>query len=102
MSIQLFATLLIILCAISTLLTEAIKRWLENMKKNPSANLIAIIDAVVVGGGGLTAAYIWLGIAFTLPNILAIVVMIFAVGIGSMIGYDKVIQLVSQLKGEKK
>lgn len=102
MSVQLFATLLIILCVISGLLTEAIKKWLENMEKNPSANLIAIIDAVVVGGGGLAAAYIWLGIAFTLSNILTIVAMIFVIGVGSMIGYDKVIQLVSQLKGEKK
>lgn len=101
MTVQLFSILLIILCAISALLTEAIKKWFENIKKNPSANLIAIIDAVIVGGGGMAAAYIWLNIPFTLPNILSIVTMIFAVGIGSMVGYDKVIQLVTQIKGEK-
>lgn len=104
MTIQLFGILLVTLCAVSALLTEAIKKWFENKEKNPSANLIAIIDAVVVGIGGMTAAYVWLGVAFTLQNILAIAAMTFLIAIGSMIGYDKVIQLLKQLnlnKGEK-
>ena len=97
MTLELFIILLIIMSAASGLLTEATKKWFENKNSNPSANLIATIDGLVVGGGGAAAAYVWLGIAFTLPNILAIVAMALAVGVGSMIGYDKVIQLIKQL-----
>ena len=100
MTIQLFITLLVALCAVSGLLTEAIKKWFENKQKNPSANLIAVIDALVVGGGGMVAAYIWLSIPFVLPNIIAIAAMIFLVAIGSMVGYDKVIQLITQISSK--
>lgn len=98
MTLELFICYFIILCSISGLLTQAIKKAFENAKKNPSANLIALIDGIVVGGIGTSAIYVWLGIAFTLSNILAIVAMIFGITIGSMIGYDKVIQTIEQLK----
>ena len=98
MTIQLFITLLIALCAVSGLLTEAIKKWFENKQKNPSANFIAVIDGLVVGGGGMVAAYIWLGIAFTPASITAIVAMALGIALGSMVGYDKVIQLLEQIK----
>ena len=100
MTIQLFITLLVALCAVSGLLTEAIKKWFENKQKNPSANLIAVIDALVVGGGGMVAAYTWLSIPFVLPNIITIAAMIFLVAIGSMVGYDKVIQLITQISSK--
>lgn len=102
MTTNMFIILLIAFAAISTLLTEAIKKFFENKKANPSANLIALIDAIVVGGAGSVGSYIWLGIPFTAANIVAIIAMVFCVWIGSMIGYDKIIQLVKQLvnKGE--
>lgn len=98
MTLNLFIILLVALCAISTLLTEAIKQFLINKGENPSANLIALIDAVVVGAGGTIVAYIFMNISFTLSNIFAIICMTIAIWIGSMIGYDKVIQLLEQLK----
>lgn len=98
MSVSLFVTLAVILCAVSGLLTEAIKQWFKNQNdKNYSANLIAIIDAVVVGCGGTSIAYILLGVPFTLANIACMICMFAVVGIGSMIGYDKVIQLIKQI-----
>jgi len=102
MSIQLFLTLFIILSAISALFTQTLKEMCKDDIVKPSTNLFAIINAAVVGGGGLAAAYVWLEIPFTFPNILSIVAMIFAVWIGSMVGYDKVTQLITQIKGEFK
>lgn len=100
MTINVFVVLFLLLAAVSTLLTEAIKKFFENKGDGTSAspNLIALIDAIVVGGAGTAMAYIFLGIAFTLTNCLAIVIMILAIWIGSMIGYDKVTQLIDQLK----
>ena len=39
-----------------------------------------------------------LGIPWTVNNIICLVIMIVAVWIGSMIGYDKIIQLLKQIQ----
>lgn len=102
MTITLFIILATICCAVSSLLTEGIKQWFVNKaQKNYSANLIALINAVVVGCGGTAIAYVLMGIAFTLPNILCLVLMCGVVWLGSMIGYDKVMQLVKQISTTK-
>lgn len=102
MSITLFIVLATILCAVSGLLTEGIKTWHKNAGKNYSANLIALINAVIVGVIGTAFAYILLGIAFTVPNIVCLVLMCGVVWLGSMVGYDKVMQLITQIAANKK
>ena len=98
MTVTLFVILATICCAVSSLLTEGIKQWFKNKsEKNYSANLIALINAVVVGCGGTAIAYVLLGVPFILPNILCLVLMCGVVWLGSMIGYDKVIQLIKQI-----
>ena len=96
-----FILLMTICSAISSLLTEGVKKWYQNAGKEYSANLIAMVNAVIVGCGGTAIAYILLGVAFTLPNILCLVLMAAAVWLGCMIGYDKVIQLVQQITSMK-
>ena len=100
MTIQLFLTLLVFLSLIDGLFTQALKKFFENTKSCPSANLMAFLSAIVIGGGGSIGAYIFLTIPFTLINCTAIVAMIFAVWIGSMIGYDKIIQLIEQINNK--
>lgn len=98
MTATLFVILAVICCAVSSLLTEGIKQWFKNKsEKNYSANLIALINAAVVGCGGTAIAYVLLGVPFILPNILCLVLMCGVVWLGSMIGYDKVIQLIKQI-----
>ena len=97
MTITMFILLVTICSAVSGLFTEAIKKWFSNAGKNYSANLIALVNALVIGCGGTAIAYVLLGIAFTLSNILCLVLMSAIVWIGSMIGYDKVIQLLTQI-----
>ena len=94
MTIQLFMFLFTIGSLVSSLLTEAIKK----SYKNVSTNVIALIDAVCVGVAGTVCAYILMGITFTLSNVICIVLMAVCVWIGSMIGYDKVMQTLNQLK----
>lgn len=101
MTITLFIILATICCAVSGLLTEGIKAWFKNAGKEYSANLIALIDALVVGCGGTAIAYVLLGIAFTLPNILCLVLMVGTIWLGSMVGYDKVMQLITQIASTK-
>lgn len=101
MTITLFIVLATICCAVSGLLTEGIKKWFQNAGKEYSANLIALIDALVVGCGGTAVAYVLLGVAFTLPNVLCLILMTVVVWLGSMIGYDKVMQLIAQIASAK-
>lgn len=97
MSTTLFTLLLTIFSAVSVLLTEAIKKSFDNSGKKYSANVLALINALVVGCGGTAVVYLLLGIPFVLTNIVCLLLMIGAVWIGSMVGYDKVKQLIIQI-----
>lgn len=95
MTIQLFLFLFTIGSLISSLATEAIKKAFESV----SSNVIALIDAVLIGIVGTVFAYILMGIPFTLANDICIVLMAACIWIGSMVGYDKVMQTINQIKG---
>lgn len=101
MTVTIFILLIAICSSVSALLTEGIKTWYQNAGKNYSANLIALINAIVVGCGGTAAAYVLIDIPFTLSNVLCLILMSGAVWLGSMIGYDKVLQLVTQIGNMK-
>ena len=101
MTITTFIIIATICCAVSVLLTEGIKAWCKNANKTHSANLIALINAFVAGGGGTAVYYVFNEIPFTLSNNICIGLMILVVWLGSMIGYDKVMQLISQISTKK-
>lgn len=101
MSFTTFFVLFTIGALIASLLTEAIKKAFDNAGKSYSANMIALLLAVVVGCGGTSAAYIMLDIAFDTKSILCIVFMAVAIWVGAMVGYDKVTQLLEQIKAPK-
>lgn len=100
MTITLFIAFITLGSAICSLLTEAIKKCFYNAGKEASPNLIALINAFVVGAVGTAIVYVLLGIPFTFNNILCLILMIFTVWIGSMIGFDKIKQLIEQLSKE--
>ena len=97
MTITMFITIFTVGAAVTSLLTEAIKKAYQNAKKDYSANMIALVDALVVGGGGTAVTYMLLHFDWTVNNVICLVLMIIAVWVGAMIGYDKVIQLLKQI-----
>lgn len=97
MSITLFITILTIGGMVTALLTEAIKKMYANMKKDYSVNIIALVNAVVVGCGGTAVVYMLMNIPWTVNNIICMVLMTVAVWIASMLGFDKVLQTVNQI-----
>lgn len=99
MSVTLFVFILTIGAAFSSLLTQAVKKWYENRKSEYSSNMIALINAIVIGCGGTVVVYMLMGIPWSVNNIICIFLMGICVWIGSMIGYDKIIQLVQQISG---
>ena len=96
-----FYIIMFTICSIaSSLLTEAIKVTARNAGKEWSSNLIALIDAIIVGGGIPTVFYIYNDVPFTAKNILTIVCLAVLTWIGSTIGFDKVKQMLLQLKNK--
>ena len=98
MTVTLFATILTIGAMVNALLTEAIKKMYENDKKEYSANVVALADAIIVGGLGTAAVYMLLGIPWTVNNVICLLIMTVAVWVASMVGYDKVLQLAKQVE----
>ena len=99
MTITLFMALLVILAIVTSLVTEAVKIFIEEFTwMDYASNLVVLCVAVAVGSIGTATAYVLLGISFTVANIVCIGLMALAVWIGAMVGYDKVIQLIEQIK----
>jgi len=102
MSITLFITMFTVGAAASALLTEAVKKFYTNAGKECSPNIVALIDAVVIGAGGTAVVYMLMNISWTVNNIICLILMTWCVWIGSMIGYDKVVQLLKQIEAKEK
>ena len=100
-TITIFATLLAILVACNALITQAIKVAFDKREKKYSSNLIALITSIAIGGFGSVIADIFLGITFNISSIICILLFMIAIWIGSMMGYDKVFQLIEQIKNMK-
>ena len=96
MTVTMFATLLVVLALAVSLITQAVKSFLSDRKY--SANLVVLIVSIIVGAAGCILTYVFMGIPFTPPNIACIPLMAVAVWVGAMVGYDKVLQMIDQMK----
>ena len=99
MTVQDFLFLLTAFSVISGLITEAIKKLL-NDKANLSYNILALCVALVVGVVGCGLYYQLNSIMFTVNNIIYMVLMGLASGLVSMLGFDKVKQAIIQITGK--
>lgn len=97
MTVTLFISLFTIGSMACGLITEAVKKVYENAEKEYSANIIALVDALVVGGLGTSVAYMLMGIPWTVNNIICIVLMVVCVWLGAMLGFDKIKQTLEQI-----
>lgn len=97
MTVTLFISLFTFGSILCGLVTEAIKTAYKNAGKEYSANIIALVDAVIVGGLGTAVSYMLLGIPWTVNNIICLVLMSVVIWLGAMVGFDKVLQTISQI-----
>lgn len=99
MSVTLFITLLTIFSTITSLCTETVKKLLNDTNFNYSSNVLVFIIACIVGAGGTCIYYILNSFEFNSVNIVCMLLMGLATSLSSMVGYDKVIQTIKQIKG---
>ena len=97
MTASTFIFILTIGATLSSLLTEAVKKFCEGAKINYSSNILALVDSVIIGGGGTAVVYALTGAPWNTVNIVSLILMVFAVWLGCMVGFDKVIQTAGQI-----
>ncbi len=96
MNITMFLILLSSFSILSSLVTEGIKNIVSD-KVNLSYNLVALVIALIVGGGGTAVYYQLNAVSFTVNNIIYMILMGLASGLVSMVGFDKVKQAIGQI-----
>ena len=94
MTMNLFLMLLTIFSVVSSLVTQAIKKTLNNKLAD---NLIVLLTTLIVGGAGTIVAYISFGIPFTTVNIMYAILLVLAEWLGACLGFDKVKQTLKQI-----
>lgn len=100
MNTTMFLILLSGFSVLSSLVTEGIKN-ITNDKANLSYNIVALITALIVGGGGTFIYYQLNVIPFTVNNVIYAILMGFASGLTATVGYDKVVQAIDQIVNKK-
>lgn len=101
-SFEIFLIGLGIVSTLTSLVTEAVKKILIEHNVNYCANtltgIIAAILSIAIGIGYIVIA----NVGFTSQSIVCIIALAFISWLCSMIGYDKVIQVINQFKNIKK
>ena len=98
MTVSLFIAIFVGGGLVNILLTQAIKQFYYNRNQAASPNVIALVNALVVGGGGTAFAYMLLDVEWTVNNILCLVAMMLFVWMGSMLGYSKILETYRQFR----
>jgi uncharacterized membrane protein len=98
MTTEAFLTALLFISTLTSLTTEALKKWKQERDKkyypNALAGYIAIIFSVLVGSGYI----ILTGSAVDARMVVYLVALAFLSWLVAMLGYDKVIQAILQFK----
>lgn len=97
MTIEVFMAMLLVASVVNSLVTEAIKKALNNSEKSYSSNLIVGIVAVIVGGIMCYWHSAYTTSAVNEILILSYISFVAASWVAAMIGYDKVVQAITQL-----
>lgn len=99
MSLQAFIILLAACATVTSLLTQAVKSFLEAQKIKYASNVIVLVIAMVVGCAGAMIYYYIFAVPFTVLNCIMAIFLGLANWVGAMVGYDKVKQALEQMKG---
>lgn len=101
-SFEIFLLGLLIISTVTGLATEGVKIVLSEYNVNYRANTLAGVVALFVAGA-IGIGYILLtNIGFNTNVIVCLIAEVFMSWLCAMVGYDKVIQAISQFKTTKK
>ena len=102
MTATVFLILLAACAAVTSLLTEGIKKFLDGFDLKYAANVLVLIVAVIVGCGATAIYYVNYGVPFNALNSVYLALMGIANWLGAMLGYDKVKQAIVQINTKER
>ena len=102
MTITAFISLATLFSVVTSLCMEAAKKILDDMKIAYACNIVVCIISAIIGVLGTCAYYVLFEIEFTAANIVCALLMSLTTAVGSMVGYDKVVQTIKQIGQWKK
>lgn len=100
MTVTVFLVLLTIYATATSIITEAVKKFLDGQKIAYASNVLVLAIALFVGCGGTAIYYVNYQVPFTALNSVYLAMMGVANWVGAMVGYDKVKQAILQI-GQK-
>ena len=98
MTVEIFLALLSVFTIVTSLCTQAVKKFLDSLEITYASNVVVLIVSICIGAFGTSGFYILNDYAWTLYNITFIVLMILTNWVCAMVGYDKVMQAIQQIK----
>ena len=97
-TLEIFLLCLLAVSIFTGLTTEAVKKVFVELKINYHANVLAGLVSLILSAAVGIGYICWTNIDFTSQNIIFIVALTFLSWLCAMVGYDKVIQAISQFK----
>ena len=101
MTLEAFVILLAVCSTVTSLLTEALKTYMDMIKIRYVPNVVVLVVALAVGCAGAMLYYYIFLIPITVMNCIMAVFLGLANWVGAMIGYDKVKQALEQINSIK-
>lgn len=99
MPMQVFLLMLLACSIFTSLIVEGLKNMLNNQGKTlASSNITVAIVAIVLALAVSVGYALYFGPVFTVQYIICMVVLCLLSWLCSMVGYDKVMQAIGQLK----
>jgi len=87
-----------IISVITSLGVEGVKKILDEKQVKYSSNILAVIVSVVITVAASICYVIYMNISITPQVIVEIIVLAFLSFLMATVGYDKITQMISQLK----
>lgn len=101
MTVTVFLVLLTICAAVTSLLTEGIKKFLDGMGTAYASNIVVLFVALTVGCGATAIYYVNYQVPFNAMNSVYLALMGVANWLGATLGYDKVKQTIAQIGAKR-
>lgn len=99
-SFDVFLVGLMIVSTFTGLVTEAVKKILTEYNKkycaNSLAGIVAAVLSIAIGIGYMVLS----GTGFTAQFVVCLIALAFMSWLGAMVGYDKIIGLLNNIKGD--
>ena len=99
MSSGFLVTALALISVLTSLTVEALKKIFDEKHINYSSNLLAVIVSTVLTIALCVGYVLYFGIPFTIQTVIIMIALVFLSFLSSTVGYDKVVQLLKQIKG---